>query len=240
MWLFSVLFILIMLLLGITGVVSTAREDPRLALTLSGLLFGLGFWTAAYSYRMSNIHIAGFEGLGNELSGLGAGIVAIVAVVGGLTLIARVLRSSARRFAPLAFLPIVAMAVLDAAPSLPRHPQEPRDQHLDAAYLLRAKSMNYLDHHRIEIGSREECILAPEEYWETCRKTTWPAPLPVIRTPDGKVDVATTKSKDREFGVTWARDKHKTRKLDCFLVWAGIDEFRDEVQRGCEDYVSGR
>jgi hypothetical protein len=116
LWLFASIFVLTVLVLGSAGILSAAHADPRLGIALSGVLFSLGFWTAAYSYRMSNIHFAGFEGLRYGFASFGAGIVAMVAVASGLMLIAGVLSSSARLAAPLALLPVVVKSLGESRP----------------------------------------------------------------------------------------------------------------------------
>jgi hypothetical protein len=229
--LFSLLLGVIVAIACIAGSISIARHDPRLSLVLSGALFALSYWTGLYSYRMLNAHGDGFAMLGAFVIGSAVAIVAGVALVCALILISGALRSPARQFAPLVLLPILPLVGLQISQNHREHVEEAR------AHL--ALVLDYVRQHRNEIRYKEDCVRVPQEYQATCRDNLWPAPLPRIYTPDGNVDQAATRSRDREVGATWARVNHATRTSDCLTVWAERSESMD-VLTGCRDYVSGR
>jgi hypothetical protein len=209
----------------IVGSIRVAQRDPRLSLVLSATLFAFSCWIGIYSIRALNAHGDGFAVLGAFLVGSAAAVVTAFAVACALILFWGVLRSPLRRFAILAALPAVAVITHD---------------HREEARARVAKAVEYVQQHRHEgeIRYREDCVRVPHDYQATCRDKLWPAPLPLIYTPDGKLDEAEIRTRDREVGATWARVNHATRISDCLRVWADYSESMD-VMDGCKEYISG-
>jgi hypothetical protein len=204
-----VLGVLVAAIACIAGSISIARRDPRLSLALSGVLFGVSYWTGGYSYRLLNTHGEGFAVLFAFVGGSGVVIVTGLALVCALILLAGTLRSPVRLFAPLVLLPKVALIT---GTQSSEHAEEPRAQVVP--YL------EYLRQHGNEIRYREDCVRVPRDYQAMCRGNHGPAPLPDIYTADGKIDEAAMRTRDREVGATWAHVNHATRLSDCLKVWA--------------------
>ena len=207
----------------IAGSIYVARRHPRMSLVLSATLFTFSYWTGSYSNRALNTHGYGFDGFGAFLVASAVAVVTAVAVVCALILFWGVLRSPLRRFAILPPLATVALIALQIS-----------QNHREEA----AKAVAYLQQNSQAIRYREDCDRVPQDYQATCRDKLWPAPLPLIYTPDGKLDEVAMRTRDREVGATWARVNHATRMSDCLKVWAERSESMD-VMDGCKEYIGG-